>query len=97
MEHILQFAVSVDDDAIRRICEEKAAEQVIKDVMEFSHESSYRQGRYSENLKLMFAEAIDEYIKEHADEIIKEAVQEVAKNMMKSKRVREALSSVIEE
>ena len=97
MEHILQFGVSIDDDAIKKICEEKAAEQITQEIMDFSKEKSYygEYGRSSEQLKALFAVAIDKYIKEHAEEITKEAIKEIAKNMMKTKVVKESLANLV--
>jgi len=97
MEHILQFGVSIDDNAIKKICEEKAAEQITQEIMDFSKEKSYygEYGRSSEQLKALFAVAIDKYIKEHAEEITKEAIKEVAKNMMKTKVVKESLANLV--
>lgn len=37
MEHIVQFAINVDDERIKAICEESAAKQIIDDIKEFSH------------------------------------------------------------
>lgn len=97
MEHIVQFAIGVDDDAIKKICEDKAAEQIIKDVTDFSHGKGYygRLNDTPEQLKSLFVEAIDKYVKEHAEEITKEAIKEVAKNMMKTKVVKESLANLV--
>lgn len=100
MEHIVQFAVSVDDDRIRQICEESAAKQIAEDIKLASHGRGYYFGSINdspENLKELFKESIDEYVKEHADEIIQGAIQEVSKNMMKTKKVKEAVEKLVEE
>ena len=44
----------------------------------------------------MFKDSVDEYVKEHADEIIQGAIQEVSKNMMKTKKVKEAVEKLVE-
>ena len=98
MEHIVQFAISMDDERIKQICEEKTAEQVMNDIKEFSHGKDRwgnRTNATPEHLTDMFKEAIDKYVKEHADEIVKVAIEEVAKNMMKTKKVRESLETLI--
>ena len=98
MEHIVQFAIGIDDDAIKKICENKASEQIIKDVTEFSHGKSYygRLNDTPEQLKSLFVEAIDKYVKEHLEEVIHEAIKEVSKNIMKTKVVKEAISDMVE-
>lgn len=99
MEHIVQFAVNVDDDRIKQICEESAAKQIAKDIELASHGKDYygRANESPENLKMLFKDSIDEYVKTHADEIIQGAIQEVAKNMMKTKKVKEAVEKLVEE
>ena len=99
MEHIVQFAVNVDDDRIRQICEESAAKQIAEDIKLASHGEGYygRVNDSPENLKRLFKDSIDEYVKAHADEIIQGAIQEVAKNMMKTKKVKEAVEKLVEE
>ena len=50
-----------------------------------------------ENLKKLFKESIDEYVKENADKIIEIVVPELVKNMMKTKKVKEAIEGVVNE
>lgn len=97
MEHIVQFAVSVDDKRIQQIMEESASKQVMDDIKEFSHGKQYYGNKLNDepkNLKEIFQEEIAKYIKEHADEVVAEAIREVSKNMMKTKKVKEAIDEV---
>ena len=99
-EHIVQFAVGIDDDAIRKICEESAAKQILEDIKEFSHGKSYYGNRLNEepkNLREIFVDEIRNYIKEHADEVLQLAVQEVVKGMTRSKKFKEATDTAINE
>lgn len=99
MEHIVQFAVNVDDNRIGQICEESAAKQIAEDIKLVSHGRNYygKVNDNPENLKKLFKNSIDKYVKEHADEIIQGAIQEVAKNMMKTKKVKEAVEKLVKE
>lgn len=98
MEHIVQFAINVDDDRIKQICEESAAKQIAEEIELASHGKYYgRVNDNPENLKMLFKDSIDEYVKARADEIIQGAIQEVVKNMMKTKKVKEAVEKLIEE
>lgn len=96
MEHIVQFAVGVDDARIQQIMEESAVKQIMNDIKEFSHGKQYYGGLNEEpkNLKEIFNERIAEYVKEHADEIMPLVVAEVSKNMMKTKKIKEAIEEV---
>ena len=98
MEHIVQFAVSIDDKRIEEICEETAAKQVIDDIKAFSHGTDFA-GRINSGpvvLGAMFTSAIKEFVNEHADEIIDMAVAEVSKNFMRTKKAKEASSKLKE-
>ena len=98
MEHIVQFAVSIDDDRIQKIMEESAAKQISDDIKKASHgvrNYSSDLNKEPENLKKLFKESIDEYVKENADKIIEIVVPELVKNMMKTKKVKEAIEGVV--
>ena len=97
MEHIVQFAVGIDDDRIQKLMEEAAAKQIIDEIKEFSHGKTYYGNNLNnepKNLREIFKEEIAQYVKEHADEIISMVVTELSKNMMKTKKVKEAIEEV---
>lgn len=97
MEHIVQFAVSVDDARIQQIMEESAAKQITEEIMKFTNGTDYSgkpRRADAENLKPIFVEEISKCVKEHADEIIRLAVAELSKNMMKTNKVKEAIQSL---
>ncbi len=98
MEHIVQFAINVDDERIKAICEESAAKQIIDDIKEFSHGRGWNNefSKEPKQLQAMFTEAIDKFIKDNAEVIIDKAVAEVSKNMMKSKKVQTALDNTLQ-
>lgn len=99
MEHIVQFAINVDDERIKAICEESAAKQVIADIKEFSHGKSWSNelNREPKQLQDMFTEAIDKFIKDNAEVIIDKAVAEVSKNMMRTKKIQTAIDNIVGE
>jgi len=99
MEHIVQFAVGIDDDRIQKLMEEAAAKQIIDDIKEASHGKSYYGNTLNDepkNLREIFKEEIAQYVKDHADEVISMVVAEVSKNMMKTKKVKEAIERITE-
>lgn len=97
MEHILQFGINIDDETIKKICEEKAAEKAVSEVLEFSRDKYNRGYRgFSDTVFRMFEEQIAKVIEEHTDEIISLAVNEVTTRLMKTKKVKEAVNSVAE-
>ena len=101
MEHIVQFAVGIDDERIQSIMEAAAAKQIADDIKKASHGTkSYYSEKLNdepENLKALFQEEIAKYVNANADKIIALAVNKVAENMMKTKKVKEALETVVNE
>ena len=99
MEHIVQFAVGVDDERIQKIMEQSAAKQIADDIKAASHGVKYYGdlNKEPENLKKLFKESIDEYVKENADKIIEIVVPELVKSMMKTKKVKEAIEGAVNE
>ena len=100
MEHIVQFAVGIDDKHIQEIMEQSAAKQIMDDIKMLSHGRKYYSGSEinddPKNLEEMFKDEIAKYVKEHADEVIAEVIREVSKNMMKTKKVKDALDLVVQ-
>ena len=92
MEHIVQFAVNIDDNNIRKIMEESAAEQIAEEIKQAAHGLSWGTtlNKEPENIKAIFKEEVANYVKENGDTIIKMVVEEVAKNLMKTKKFKEA-------
>ena len=100
MEHIVQFAIGVDDERIQKIMEESAAQQVMEEIQKFTNGTDYSgkpRRADAENLEPIFKEEISKCVKEHADEIIELVVKEVAKNMMHTKKVKETLNKIAED
>ena len=100
MEHIVQIAVSVDDERIKALCEEAASRQITQSIIECANGKDRWTGKVNtnpDNLKDIFREEISKYIKENSDGIIKEAIKELTYNMTKTKVVKEALINCIKE
>lgn len=96
MEHIVQFAVNIDDERIQSIMEQSAAKQITEEIKQAAHGLSWGTtlNKEPENIKAIFKEEVANYVKENGDTIIKMVVEEVAKNMMKTKKVKDALEEL---
>ena len=93
MEHIVQFGVVIDDDAIQKEVTRQAA-NALQDRVEKMDRSNYREDT---ELQRMAQKVISEYVARHEDEIIGRAVESLTERMMKTKKVREAIGKVTEE
>lgn len=94
MEHILQFAISIDDDGIKKLVEKSATEQVAREFREeVMDKIKSKYGYLSYGVEAAIKDAVSQY----KDEIVDKAVEVVADSIKRSKKYREALAEVVEE
>lgn len=98
MEHIVQFAIGIDDKAIQNRIEEHAYSDVLNKLTKnavdsvFSHSSAYTRGIMWEGL---MGEALQSFLEERKDEIIDKAANMLADRFQRTKKYREAMGAVI--
>lgn len=99
MEHIVQFAIGIDDKAIQNRIEEHAYKDVLDKLAKnavdsvFSHSSAYTR----ENMwKTLMGEALQSFLEERKDEIIDKAANMLADRFQRTKKYREAMGATIE-
>ena len=96
MEHIIQFGITIDDDAIRKHIEEKATKQVVDVISRDLRDklfSNYGNGGFSYGAEDMIGNFLDKY----KDEIIENATTQVVDSIKRSKKYKAALAHVAEE
>lgn len=94
MEHIIQFGITIDDDAIKKHIEEKATKQVTDSISQAIKDKLFsRYNGFTYDAQEMFAELLDKY----KDEIIEKATAQVVDSIKRSKKYKEALAKVAEE
>ena len=105
MEHIVQFAIGIDDEAIKKNLEESAVNQITKNI-QADVETAMFNSRYSygyrqqtdvdkDSPKEWVVEMVKDVIDANKDQIIECAITELTKNMMRSKTVREAVKGAV--
>lgn len=99
MEHIVQFAINIDDKAIQNRIEEHAYSDVLDKLAKeatdtvFAHTNAYSR----ENMwKTMVAVALQRFLEERKDEIIDKAANMLADRFQRTKKYREAMGDAIE-
>lgn len=99
MEHIVQFAIGIDDEAIRKSIRETAKKQIVEDIKrdlegEIFHFDYYRK---DEKLGLSIAsrDIVQNVLEGHKNEIIELAAAMLLEYMKKTKAVREAVAETI--
>lgn len=98
MEHIVQFAISIDDEAITKRIQENA-EKIITQKIQQNVEKCIFLKDYRENvLGLNYAaeKIFIIWLDSHKDEIIQSASKALADKMIKTKVVKEAINNVVE-
>ena len=103
MEHIVQFAIGIDDKAIRRRIEEQSVEQIEQQIKQdvvnkiFScygnSNADPKRSPLSEFSKHIMIDVMDE----HKDEIINRTAEILADKLCRTKAAKELINSVKEE
>lgn len=101
MEHILQVAIGIDDDAIVKRIKENAEKNITKDLRDKVGEILFGYNRWTGKE----ADAITgwteslfmRYLEEHKSEIIELAAKCLAEKLSRTKAVKEMLAGLAEE
>lgn len=94
MEHILQFAIGIDDNAIAERVVDAATKELVKDVKKDIYDSDrYYGGEFSSLSRKVITEAIEGY----KDEIISKAAAMLCDSIKRSKRFKEVTADILSE
>lgn len=91
MEHIVQFAIGIDDDGIRKRIEERAENQIVENieqqVRDHLFESYYYKGHADKNSPLSdySKRLIENFLEKHKDEMLEKAAAYLAEKLARSK------------
>lgn len=93
MEHIIQFGVNIDDNAIENAVIASATKAIIEKV-----EESSRRGWYGQETKLesIMRSEVKRVIEENKDEILNKAIRDLVRNMSRTKAVKDAVNATFE-
>ena len=98
MEHVIQFAVEIDDDKIVNLVEENASKQIIGDLKQqvanriFSSYYCWQNADPSrDKLSDLSVQLVSDFLKDNKDTIVERASEVLADRMFKSKTIREKI------
>jgi molybdenum-dependent DNA-binding transcriptional regulator ModE len=97
MEHIVQFAIGIDDEGIKERITESAEKQIIKDIEQQVRnklfESSYYGRNANENSPLndYSKRLIESFLEKHKDEILEKAATHLAEKLVRTKAAKALL------
>ena len=99
MEHIVQFAIGIDDEAIRKRIEASAEKQIVDSIKEDISDMIFHKNRWNDEkcLQSWVRAIVIEAVMEHKDDIIREAASQLCEYMKRTKAVREAVAGAVEE
>lgn len=98
MEHIVQFAINIDDKTIQNRIEEHAYTDVLNKLTKeatdtvFAHTNAYSRDAM---WKTLMVDALHSFLEERKDEIIDKAANMLANRFQRTKKYREAMGATI--
>lgn len=99
MEHIIQIAVGVDDEAIRKRVIESAYNDVVNKLMEEAKKDVKLNNRsyYRQTWSDIIDHALHKYFDDNKDLIIELAAEKLANSYKRTKAFREKMGCALEE
>ena len=99
MEHIVQFAIGIDDEAIRKRIEASAEKQIIDSIREDISDHIFRETTWAKDsvLQNWVKDIVVDAILEHKDEIVTSAASQLCEYMKRTKAVKQAVAVAVED
>ena len=108
MEHIVQFGIGIDDEAIRKIVMEKAEKSILDDLKKQIRTDIDNQifvidrGWYGKDYKRVglqdwVNDLVVKTLEDNKDQIIKMASERLADKMSRTKTIKEAMAEKVRE
>ena len=99
MEHIVQFAIGIDDEAIRQQIKETGYEQVIRNLVDRA-ETSIADRQWNRDGKVnwerLVESAVKRFVEENKEAIINLAAEKMCKKYSRTKGYKEKMEAVLE-
>ena len=108
MEHIVQFGIGIDDDAIRKIIMEKAEKSIVEDLKKqirtdidnriFVIDRGWHGKDYKKvDLQDWVKDLVVKTLEDNKEQIIKMASEKLADKMSRTKAIKEAMVEKVRE
>ena len=105
MEHIVQFGINIDDEAIKKAVIHQTQQIVVNDLRAdvLKEVTGNKEGNrqtnerlYSEKIKEYVHDAANDFFENNKDEIIELTASKLADKLVKTKAVREMVEKTLE-
>ncbi len=94
MEHILQFAINIDDDTIKKNIEQSASDKIVQEIV--STVKAKLIGKWGD-LTDDGKDIIKEAFEENKDEIVDKAVNLLVNSIKNTKKYKQIINEALEE
>lgn len=102
MDHIIQFAIGIDDDRIVKLVEDNASKQIIGDLKQQVANRIFSAYYYGQNanpstdkLSDLSVQIVSDFLKDNKDVIVERASELLADKMLKSKTMRDKIKDSV--
>lgn len=97
MDHLVQFTISIDDNHIAQMVEQKAAKAMQDEVLKICKSQIGGEANYwgSGEPGPVLKKAIDDFMADNREEIIDKAADKLAERLSRTKAVKEAAAQRI--
>lgn len=99
MEHIVQFAISMDDNAIKQRVEEAAEKTIINNLQQEVRDKLFEPGDYcrrstkpGDPLSSFSESLIEDFLSDNKDELLDKAALYLANRLCKTKAAKEIIA-----
>lgn len=102
MEHIVQFGITIDDDAIKKNIERNVQNQVVKEIKqdcmkELVGKKDVSKWEYTKRIDELISETTKEYLELYKDEIIEKTANKLVDRLSKTKAIKDMVASTLED
>ena len=91
MEHVVQFGINIDDDAISQAVVNEATKQIVAELKEQMFIKSYYDNKYHDLSNAAY-NTIQDWLEDHKDEIIDKTVAELVDILKNRKAFKDKLA-----
>ena len=99
MEHIVQFAIGIDDNAIKKRVEENAYNDIVEKLIKEAKNSLPRSKSFagnSVNWRFVVDDRLDYFLEKNRDDIIDAAAEKLCESFKRTKAYKEKMTEVME-
>ena len=98
MEHIVQFAIGIDDNAIKKRIEDNAYDDILEELVKEAKNYLPRSKSFGNSINWRFIvdNRLDRFLEENRDDIIDAAAEKLCESFKRTKVYKEKMTEVMD-